>query len=798
MPFLFAYILKLSISLAVMYTFYQFVLRPLTFYQWNRFYLLGYSLFCFALPFINISAWVQPAGASGSRIITFIPVIGQYPVVTLAQVAGGRAAAAAPAFDLYYWLTIVLTAGTAIMLGRLLMLYASLRRMRRKAVLLSMDAQMKLFETDMAVSPFSFGRSVYFNPQRHSEEELEQIIRHEYVHVKQHHTIDLLMGELLCLLNWYNPFAWMIRYSMRQNLEFIADNKVIENGINKKEYQYLLLKVVGISQYRIANNFNLSNLKKRIVMMNKMKTARLHLGRFLFVLPLLAVLLLAFRGSSANEPKGPNAKFFITSGIVLNVSSKEPLSGARVEETSTGTVAITDSKGFYRLSIPVRSETTSYHYVATLEGYDKTETGFTLSPQKPLRGGTIEIIGLMPSKASTMQGAFMLSYPFMPSDAPVTDPTYEDALKEYKNYLVLLNDFALSNNQRKENPEVALFYTTEDKNEQIVFLKDGNLEKYGYPGTPSVEIMEKKYGELPNWSKEDKNKHPYYDKQWQDISEKLEKTFVPTGNAARRIVFPGDSRVLVQFLNGKVEMYDMDYDKERNAFESLFGKLPGVPPPTRSDNARLSVPHAQAAPAAPSSGSGVVATTLPLATTTAGGRVATGDTAHPGPQLTVIGEPLYVVVDETGRKEIKTTNHIDPKDIQSINVTRDSSAVKKYGPKARNGVVEIIMKTKAQRAIDSIPMKPGSITWSASARVLSLCGMIYMKSSDSLKMMADIIHITPGEKMVALNGKFLDLSKDYANTSFGSGSYVMNSLNGKAAQTKYGANMESVLEINTK
>ncbi len=783
MPFIFSYILKFSISLAVMYTFYQLVLRPLTFYQWNRFYLLGYLLLCFALPFINITAWMQPTSASGSRIITFIPVIGQYPVVTSPQVAAGRVVAAAPVFDLYYWLAIALTAGTAFMLGRLLVLYASLRRMKRSAVLLGKDEQMHLFETDMAISPFSFGRSVYFNPQRHSEAELEQIIRHEYVHVKQHHTIDLLVGELLCLVNWYNPFAWMVRYSIRQNLEFIADNKVIAYGIDKKEYQYLLLKVVGISQYRIANNFNFSNLKKRIVMMNKMKTARLHLGRFLFVLPLLAVLLLAFRGRSANEPGGPNAKFFITSGIVLNVSSKKPLSGARVEETSTGATATTDSKGFYRLSIPVRSETVSYHYVATLGGYEKTETGFTLSPQKPLLGGTIEIIGLMPSKGSTMQGAFMLSYPFMPSDAPVTDPTYEDALKEYNKYLILLNDFALLNKQKKENPEVALFYTTEDKNEQIVFLKDGNVEKYGYPGTPSLDVMEKKYGELPSWSKEDKNKHPYYDKQWQDISEKLEKTFVPTGNAARRIVFPGDSRVLVQFPNGKVEIYDIDYDKERNAFESLFGKLPGIPPPGRSDNAPLSAPHAIGGQTSPSN---------------AFSALATGDTAHPGWPVKLVGEPLYVVVDETGKKEVTTMNKIDPAIIQAINVTRDSSAVKKYGPRARNGVVEIIMKTKAQRAIDSIPMKPGSITWSASAKVLSLCGMIYLKSSDSLKMMADVIHITPGEKMVALNGKLLDLSKDYANTSFGSGSYVMNPLHDKEARMKYGTNVESVLEINTK
>jgi hypothetical protein len=129
----------------------------------------------------------------------------------------------------------------------------------------------------------------------HSEDELQRIILHEMVHVKQKHTIDLVIGECLSIINWYNPFAWLIRNAIRQNLEFIADKNVLDKGYDKKEYQYLLLKVIGLSQYSIANNFSLPNLKKRIIMMNKMKSATRHLTRFLFALPLLSVVLLAFR-----------------------------------------------------------------------------------------------------------------------------------------------------------------------------------------------------------------------------------------------------------------------------------------------------------------------------------------------------------------------------------------------------------------------------------------------------------------------------------------------------------------------
>jgi len=131
------------------------------------------------------------------------------------------------------------------------------------------------------------------------EKEWSAIILHEYVHIRQRHTLDILLAELCCALNWYNPFAWLIRHAIRQNLEFIADSKVLEKGLDKKGYQYHLLKVIGEPRYRLANNFNFSSLKKRIIMMNKIRSARLHLVKFLFLLPLFAVLLVAFRSQQS-------------------------------------------------------------------------------------------------------------------------------------------------------------------------------------------------------------------------------------------------------------------------------------------------------------------------------------------------------------------------------------------------------------------------------------------------------------------------------------------------------------------
>jgi TonB-dependent SusC/RagA subfamily outer membrane receptor len=294
------YLFKLSISLAILYVFYRTVLRPLTFYQWNRFCLLGYSLLSFTIPFINVSPWMEE-GKHNNQLADIIPAIGNYTVITGNSVV---TTGVLQNLTIYQWLVILFCLGAAIMVFKFIFRCISLRRIRSKSILLNSSHQVQLYQTRAPVRPFSFGNAIYFNASLHSEEELQRIIRHEFVHVKQKHSIDIMMAELLCIVNWFNPFAWLIRHAIRQNLEFIADNDVITNGIDKKEYQYLLLKVVGIPQYSIANNFNFSNLKKRIAMMNKMKSTRLQLTKFLFVLPLLVLLLLAFRNTTnAGEKK---------------------------------------------------------------------------------------------------------------------------------------------------------------------------------------------------------------------------------------------------------------------------------------------------------------------------------------------------------------------------------------------------------------------------------------------------------------------------------------------------------------
>lgn len=356
MPYIAQYLLKLSISLAVVYLFYALVLRRLTFYTWNRWYLLGYSLLAFFIPFVNISPFLERGDWIDNQVVQLIPVVNY------------QGAPATPSGEPDGWtlFLLLLIAGIVIMLVRLLVQYLSFRHIRRSSQLLSGDT-VKIYQVDKNIIPFSFGRSIFINQHQHNEEELKEIIRHEFIHVKQRHTVDILWGELLCMLNWYNPFVWLIRKAIRQNLEFIADHKVLETGLDRKQYQYLLLKVVGAPAFAIASQFNFSSLKKRIAMMNKMRSAKIHLIKFLFVLPLVTILLLAFRNAAINH-KAPAAIMPATMITVVAEDMKPPMPLATDTVPRKGKVEHVQADPARSVIITARYDSARYFVDASLNG----------------------------------------------------------------------------------------------------------------------------------------------------------------------------------------------------------------------------------------------------------------------------------------------------------------------------------------------------------------------------------------------------------------------------------------------
>lgn len=325
-------LLKFSISLSLVTIFYRVFLRRLTFYNWNRWYLLLYPVACFFLPMLDIGWWME-AEKADLTALQQLPALGSWKPVETVSGEGS--------IGIWPVVMLVVLVGSAVMGIRLLFQWLSFRRLSRKAVLVGGE-DLKVYAVDETIIPFSFGRSVFVNPALHSEADLKDIILHEMVHVRQHHTADMMLGELLLVLNWFNPFAWSLRNAIRQNLEFIADRQVLTHGVDRREYQYLLVKVVGQRNFSMASHLNFSALKTRIMMMNKIRSTRIHLVKFAFVVPLAAILLLAFRKKQEAVPAAafePVLMRLVDDGLEpANEKTPEVLQGVYGQATATDTV----------------------------------------------------------------------------------------------------------------------------------------------------------------------------------------------------------------------------------------------------------------------------------------------------------------------------------------------------------------------------------------------------------------------------------------------------------------------------
>jgi BlaR1 peptidase M56/TonB-dependent Receptor Plug Domain len=688
MPIVSLFLIKLSVSLAVVWCFYQAVLRRLTFYKLNRCYLLGYTLISFIIPFINIGPML-PDGPEGEPIvIQFIPAIGgvsQGSVIPVSHSAGSSG-----------WVVLLwaLTAGALLLLARVVVRWVSLIRLRRKATLIG-GFGFKIYQVDGPVTPFSFGNAIFINQHLYTEQEWADIILHEYVHIREKHTIDILLIEMVCILNWYNPFAWLIRYSVRQNLEFIADQQVLEKGVDRKGYQYHLLKVMGEPRYRLANNFNFSSLKKRIVMMNKMRSARLHLVKLLFLLPLVAVLLLAFRDRAGKLLQGHSGDVYVNAaGIVINSPDRKPLEGVLVRDRVTGLQATTDVNGYYKIKIKTDSGTINIMLDYTKPGYD-TDFRARMIPALKESIGILDVGLLHLPKALPGISFIAPSFQKLPAD-----PDYSDAEKELHRALKATDDVMRYMQMQKDHPEVSLFYETEDGQKEIIVHTDGTIERYGYPGTPSLDEMNKKYGDMQGHMATCHSTGPRansgYLARWEGIAEQAQREFHTTNPNVRAIIFPGDSRVIAVPAAGKTRYYDMDNDaeNERAEFERLYGKLPDcVPkagfnsdPMERAVGLPLHRPAGAARDTVPGRGDSL-RQMVPV-------KLSRPDTAG-SDQLELIvrltkyfgGEPLYVVDGKEASSD--TLKALNPDRIESVSVLKDSLAINKYGDRGRNGVVFI-------------------------------------------------------------------------------------------------------------
>lgn len=252
MPVYFVYMLKASACLSVIYLFYILVFRNITYYTWNRYFLLTYCILACIIPLANVNVFIKVDQLDDLAFFDHLPSLS--PTVTEINTTGFAGV------NITSLLTGVFISGVFIMLLRLFIQLVSLWKMHAGATLLQ-DGKVRIYHVAEPVIPFSYFNNIYLNKHNYSEDELREIVNHELVHVRQKHAIDILITEVICIFNWYNPVVWLLKKAIKENLEFIADDVVIKKGADKKGYQYLLLKVTGNLSFSIANNLNLSSLK---------------------------------------------------------------------------------------------------------------------------------------------------------------------------------------------------------------------------------------------------------------------------------------------------------------------------------------------------------------------------------------------------------------------------------------------------------------------------------------------------------------------------------------------------------
>ncbi|MDR1415856.1 MAG: M56 family metallopeptidase [Prevotellaceae bacterium] len=179
-------------------------------------------------------------------------------------------------------------------------------------------------------APFSFFAWIVLDPEKYSESELKEILLHEETHVRQGHSLDMILSEILCALCWLNPFAWLLKKEMRMNLEYLADHTVLNSGCEVKHYQLHLLRLSYTkAAATITNNFNVSPLKKRIVMMNRKKTSLASIWKYALLAP--AFVLLALFNDSLKAKAQTPALAADATGTAAFVSGGNPDVAPEVE-----------------------------------------------------------------------------------------------------------------------------------------------------------------------------------------------------------------------------------------------------------------------------------------------------------------------------------------------------------------------------------------------------------------------------------------------------------------------------------
>jgi bla regulator protein blaR1 len=331
-----SYLVKAALMYLLCFVVYWVLFRKETFFLRNRIYLIISIILPAVIPMIRFSTGSPLAekmpGQGIIRMISPATIQPETGTLPLSQQLSEITSAPAP----IPWSSILIglyLAGVLFFLVRMILSYLGIIRLIIKSERQRIS-EMTLVITAHQVAPFSLFRWLVIPEQKRTHPDLEKVIRHEWVHYRQWHSVDLLLTEILIVFQWFNPFVWMLKKNVVRNNEFFVDRRLLSVYTDVRSYQYALLaSSVGERRMSMANSFNQGLIKKRIEMMNKKDTRLINRIKDLLIVPFAFMLLVTFSAWST-KPAGTESG----SGQVVIKTEKQDKKKTKKE--SNGQVSI--------------------------------------------------------------------------------------------------------------------------------------------------------------------------------------------------------------------------------------------------------------------------------------------------------------------------------------------------------------------------------------------------------------------------------------------------------------------------
>jgi len=638
------YIGKSALAAGAFYLVYLLLFQNRKQFIFNRFYLpvsLGLS---FIIPLITFTSYnyIEAVPVSDNNSFAYLP---EAQKINQAQIV-------------YEWFHYLFVAYFIVAIGFLFHLLLG----HFKAIRIVRESRKQtLFKTEVNVTkndvhPFSFFNKIVVSEKTLEHPDLKMIVKHENIHVKEKHTLDILFAEILFLAQWFNPFAWLIKDAIKNNLEYKTDHQIAKT-FHPKAYQMAMVTLAdkeGIAPFLTA--LNGSQLKNRIIMMKKKTENKYAFLKQFAVLPLLAILIM---GLSNNEVKTEIIQKELSENIEASNYSKGSL--------FDGSFRMKDSKGEWGIPLYI----VDGKEVETFKDFS-TEEFVSISVLKVK--DAVEYYG-SEGKYGVVQIATK-DWKF-PSDS---------------NPLIIVDGEEFTG-KIEDIPEENIFQVFEFRYPNFT----GKYDKKGKDGVIEIQTNEMKPVPtfVPNALRETNGSYTFFDKtdlnslenvhtQKHNLENKIIKGKVTDKNgdpiSGASILVKGKTIGTITDAEGNYELKLHEKNETLSFVMYGFEKLEIDVDGKSEVNAKLRASQKDKSKEIKVVGYGEPGS----APNTSGSVFSINGSGE--------NQPLYVVDGKITEK----IDEISPDDIESISVLKDVSATSLYGEKGKNGVILITTKKAVQ------------------------------------------------------------------------------------------------------